>query len=60
MGQKLFNEHEDVLAREELFEHSPLSKRERSELLDAFLAVCEWVEVFFLWRPNLPDEGTIT
>jgi predicted nucleic acid-binding protein len=26
-------------------------------LLDAFLSVCAWVPVFFLWRPNLPDEG---
>jgi predicted nucleic acid-binding protein len=26
-------------------------------LLEAFLSVCEWVKVFYLWRPNLPDEG---
>lgn len=23
----------------------------------AFLSVCEWVQVYFSWRPNLPDEG---
>ena len=23
----------------------------------AFLFVCEWVQVYFSWRPNLPDEG---
>ena len=22
----------------------------------AFLSVCRWVEVYYLWRPNLPDE----
>ena len=57
MGDKLFNEYEDVLGRVRLFERSPLSAQERTELLGAFLAVCEWVPVFFLWRPNLPDEG---
>src|SRR2546428_10397227 len=57
MGQKLFNESEDVLRRTELFRASPLTAREREELFDAFLNVCKWVPVFYLWRPNLPDEG---
>ena len=26
-------------------------------LLDAFSSVCVWVPVYYLWRPNLPDEG---
>jgi predicted nucleic acid-binding protein len=21
------------------------------------LSVCRWVNIYFLWRPNLPDEG---
>jgi len=45
------------MARAELFGHSPLTAREREDLLDAFLSVCEWVPVYYLWRPNLPDEG---
>ena len=57
MGEKLFNEFEDVLGRATPFQASPLLPREREELLDAFLSVCEWVRVFYLWRPNLPDEG---
>ncbi len=57
MGEKLFNEFEAVLGRDELFRRSPLIKREREELLDAFLSVCEWIPVFYLWRPNLPDEA---
>lgn len=57
MGEKLFNEYEDVLARASLFDGTPLSAEERVELLEAFYAACEWVPVFFLWRPNLPDEG---
>ena len=56
-GQKLFVEFEDVLGRKAPFYGCPLSPQERDELLDAFLGVCEWVKVFYLWRPNLPDEG---
>ena len=26
-------------------------------MLDAFLSVCTWVPIYYLWRPNLPDEG---
>ena len=26
-------------------------------LLDAVLSVCQWVNITFLWRPNLPDES---
>jgi len=57
VGEKLFNEFEAVLSRAELFVRSPLTQQERDEFLDDFLSVCEWVDVFFLWRPNLPDEG---
>ena len=57
LGVKLFTEYEDVLGRSDLFRDSPLTPRERDELLDAFLSGCEKVPVFHLWRPNLPDEG---
>jgi predicted nucleic acid-binding protein len=57
MGQKLFNEFEDVLQRRGLYCASPLSGEEREALFDAFASVCRWVQVFYLWRPNLPDEG---
>jgi uncharacterized protein len=56
MGQKLFTEFEELMGRDELFKRSGLSATERDELLDAFLSVCEWTHVFFLWRPNLSDE----
>jgi len=45
------------MGRTELFRTSSLSAVEREEMLNAFLSVCEWVPIFFLWRPNLPDEG---
>ena len=57
IGEKLFQEYEDVSGRDRIFERSLLIKEEREELLNGFVAVCEWTPVFFLWRPNLPDEG---
>ena len=57
LGQALFLEYEDVMGRVELFRNSPLSTRERERLLDAFLSVCEWVQIYYSWRPNLRDEA---
>ena len=57
IGQTLFMEYEDVLGRGHLFRTCPLSVGERQEFFAAFLSVCEWVEIYFSWRPNLPDEG---
>lgn len=57
VGQSLFLEYEDVLGRDTLFRNSPLSKRERQQFFEAFLSVCEWIQVYCLWRPNLPDEA---
>lgn len=57
MGAALFAEYEDVLSREGLFRESALSLTEREVLLDAFLGVCRWTRVYFLWRPNVRDES---
>lgn len=57
MGAALFHEYEDLLARPELMKKSPLTPADRRQLFEAFLSVCEWVRVYFLWRPNLPDEA---
>jgi putative PIN family toxin of toxin-antitoxin system len=57
MGEKLFLEYEDVFGRWDIFERSPLNSKEREEVLNGFLSVCEWTPIYFLWRPNLPDEG---
>ena len=55
MGTALFNEYEDVLQRHELFERTRLDSSERDLLLDTFLARCEWVRIYYAWRPNLRD-----
>lgn len=57
MGNALFAEYEDVLGRADLFDDSELSAKERDALFDAFLSVCHWVRVSYLWRPNLKDEA---
>ena len=57
LGPALLAEYEDVLGRAELFSGSVLSGAERTELFDGFLSCCRWVEVFYAWRPNLPDEA---
>jgi len=53
----LFSEYEDLFLRSALMAKSPLNDKERRTLLEAFLSVCEWVKVYYLWRPNLPDEA---
>ena len=57
MGQKLFLEFLEVFQRPGLFAKSRAAAAEREVLLYGFLAVCRWVEIYFVWRPNLPDEG---
>lgn len=57
LGPALLAEYEDVLGRTELFADSVLSAIERDEVFNGFLTRCRWVEVFYAWRPNLPDES---
>ena len=57
LGNALFAEYEDVLARSTLFAKSRLHAAERDELFDIFAATCEWIRVYCQWRPNLRDES---
>ncbi|OWT60352.1 putative toxin-antitoxin system toxin component, PIN family [Candidimonas nitroreducens] len=57
MGAALLAEYEDVLNRTALFRNCRLNPRERAELLDILLSYSEWTRVYYLWRPNLPDEA---
>ncbi len=53
----LFTEYEDVLTRPHVLRRCSLSAEEQQALFDAFLACTELVEVYYRWRPNLPDES---
>ena len=57
IGAALLAEYEDVAGRDEVFVSGRLNRSERNEVLDALLSVCEWTQIYYLWRPNLPDEG---
>lgn len=57
IGAALFLEYEDLMSRDALFARSPLTREDRWELFKGFLAVCRWTDVYFAWRPNLPDEA---
>ena len=34
-----------------------MNREEREVLLNAFLSVCIWQTVYYIWRPNAPDEA---
>ena len=53
----LFLEYEIVMKREQVANLCSLSADEQTELFQAFLSTCKWNEIFYLWRPNLGDEG---
>lgn len=57
ISNPLFQEYEDVSSRKRVREICPLGAREIRELLNAFYSVCVWVPIYYLWRPNLGDEG---
>lgn len=57
ISNTLFMEYEDVTTRSHILEQCPLTSEELRELLNAYYRVCEWVPIYYLWRPNLPDEG---
>lgn len=57
ISNALFLEFEDVIARDRIKKACPLNETEIRELLNAFYSVCSWVPIYYLWRPNLKDEG---
>ena len=57
IGNALFAEYQDVINRDRIISLCPLTTEERTNLLAAFMNVCQWVRVYYLWRPNLLDEA---
>jgi putative PIN family toxin of toxin-antitoxin system len=57
MGTALFCEYESVMNRANIINRCPLTETEIISLLSALMSVSEWVAIYYLWRPNLRDEG---
>ena len=57
LSNALFSEYEDVAARPAILERCPVDRAHVTALLEAICSVAEWVPIFYLWRPNLTDEG---
>lgn len=57
ISSALFLEYEDVMARQDIQTQCKLDRDEQIELFEAYLSTCRWVNLYFLWRPNLKDEN---
>lgn len=58
VSHSLLFEYEDLIGRESVFSHPvALNIEERDVLFNALYSVCRLVDVSYLWRPNLKDEG---
>lgn len=57
ISQSLYAEYRDVISRPDFLERCPLNLEDIDDLFDAFLASTQMVSVFYMWRPNLRDEG---
>ena len=57
ISNALFLEYEDVSKRKQIMDVCPLTSKEIVELLNALYSLCEWVPIYYLWRPNIIDEG---
>ncbi len=57
MGNSLFCEYESLINRSNIIEQCPLTSSEIRTLLASFMSVSQWVSIYYLWRPNLRDEG---
>ncbi len=57
ISNTLFSEYEDVSQRKKVLNLCPLTNDDIRELCNALYSVCRWVPIYYLWRPNLIDEG---
>ena len=51
----LWLEYEELLGRPVWTEET--SDRERRNLLASLASAGEWIKIYYIWRPNLPDEA---
>ena len=48
---------QERVAKKRFIRISPQPLLPPDSLRSAFLSVSEWIRIYFLWRPNLPDES---
>ncbi|WP_353573187.1 putative toxin-antitoxin system toxin component, PIN family [Candidatus Albibeggiatoa sp. nov. BB20] len=56
ISNTLFSEYQDVSQRDTILARSPLTTEEIQALLNALYNVCDWIPIYYLWRPNLIDD----
>lgn len=57
ISNALFQEYEELTNRSRILKKCTLSASELRELMNAYYSVCEWLPIYYLWRPNLRDES---
>lgn len=57
VSNSLFVEYTDVLFRPHLLERYVVSRNELDTVFDALMSVSDWVQIAYMWRPNLKDEA---
>ncbi len=57
ISNTLFLEYVDVTSRDSILDLCPVSPQDVRDLRDALCAACEWISIYYLWRPNLADES---
>jgi putative PIN family toxin of toxin-antitoxin system len=57
VSNALYLEYEAVMNRQDIIDKCQLEQSVIDELLDGFLSVSKWVNIYYSWRPNLRDES---
>lgn len=57
ISNALFWEYADVTNRDSILDLCPVSVQDVHDLRDSLCTTCEWISIYYLWRPNLADES---
>ncbi|MEM9535459.1 MAG: putative toxin-antitoxin system toxin component, PIN family [Cyanobacteria bacterium P01_A01_bin.3] len=57
IGNTLFSDYESLINRPKILNRCPLSPSDIVTLFEAFISTCQWIDTYYLWRPNLTDEA---
>ena len=52
----LFQEYQSLVSRPDILAQCPLQAGEIQTLMNAWYDCCQWIRIYYLGRPNLPDE----